>query len=259
MASAFLFIEGMISLISILSGRIKRPVMTSKALFLILPVFFPFLVLIFFLFNDLFNAASQTLSIGISDVLFYLFLVLLFDVFTPLINSLIVLLFQPITVLMRNRTLYKASFKIETLTNLLVIGITGSFGKSSTKEFLNIILSECFNVVTTEKNQNSEIGISECILNNVNDNHEIFICEMGAYNKGGIKLLASIAKPKIGILTGIGNQHMSTFGSKQNIVDTKFELIDSLPDEGLAVLNWDSEEIRKNFMGKVANIKVAIG
>jgi len=76
---------------------------------------------------------------------------------------------------------------------------------------------------------------------------EIFICEMGAYNRGGIKLLCSITKPRIGIITGISNQHLATFGSQENIVKTKFELIDSLPEEGLAALNWDSELVRNNF------------
>jgi UDP-N-acetylmuramoyl-tripeptide--D-alanyl-D-alanine ligase len=66
---------------------------------------------------------------------------------------------------------------------------------------------------------------------------------MGAYSKGGIKLLCNIAKPKIGILTGINEQHLSTFGSQENIIKTKFELIESLPEDGIAILNADCDKI----------------
>jgi len=185
-------------------------------------------------------------------------IILAFDILTPLIVSLIILLFQPITVFIRNRTIKKAIKKRESLENLLVIGITGSYGKSSTKEFLKFILEKEFKVISTEKNENSEIGISQCILNQVKEEHEIFICEMGAYNRGGIKFLCNIAKPKIGILTGINNQHLATFGSKNNIAKAKFELIDSLPMEGLAILNWDSELVRDNFKSSINNIKYSI-
>ncbi len=140
----------------------------------------------------------------------------------------------------------------------MTIGITGSYGKSSVKEFLKTILSGDFKVVSTEKNHNSEVGVSECILNNVNEEHEIFICEMGAYNRGGIKLLCDIAKPKIGALTGINNQHLATFGSQKNIIKAKFELIDFIPEEGLAVLNWDNEFIRDNFNSTKSNIKYSL-
>ena len=87
----------------------------------------------------------------------------------------------------------------------------------------------------TKEHQNSEVGISQCILNDLEPKHQIFICEMGAYNRGGIKLLASIAKPKIGILTGINEQHLATFGSLENIIKTKYEVIESLPSDGLAI------------------------
>jgi UDP-N-acetylmuramoyl-tripeptide--D-alanyl-D-alanine ligase len=68
----------------------------------------------------------------------------------------------------------------------------------------------------------------------LNENHKIFIVEMGAYNRGGIKLLCKIAKPKLGVLTGINEQHMSTFGSQENIIKGKYELIESLPQDGMA-------------------------
>ena len=255
MASVFIIGEGFLALISLLSGKFLKPEKTSKTLFLTLPVFLPLIVIAYLFFGSSFQGIIDRLPFGISEALLFLFSLLALDIFTPIISSFIILSLQPFTVAMRNKTLQKATFKIETLKDLLVIGVTGSYGKSSTKEFLRTILSESFKVVATPKNQNSEIGISECILRDVNDSHEIFICEMGAYNKGGIKMLCDIAQPKIGVLVAIGNQHLSTFGSQQNIIDGKFELIESLPKEGLAVLNWDNEYIRERFMGGIANMK----
>lgn len=233
--------------ISLILRRFKNPEFTKKILFLVFFIFY-FLGLILF-----FSISNLKEIIFIENIT--LLLLLIIDLLIPLFVSLIVLFFQPITVILRNRIINKARKKREKLENLLTIGVTGSFGKSSVKEFLKIILSESFNVVSTKDNNNSEIGISETILKDVNEKHEIFICEMGAYNKGGIKLLCSIAKPKIGIITGINSQHLATFGSQKNIIEAKFELIGCLPKEGLAVLNWQSELVKNGFKRDIANIK----
>lgn len=162
---------------------------------------------------------------------------LLFDILIPVVVSAIVLLVQPFAVLGRNRIIAQARQKRDQFKNLVVIGITGSYGKTSTKEFLARILSKKFKVLKTKEHQNSEVGISQCILNELKPEHEVFVCEMGAYNRGGIKLLAGIAKPTIGVLTGINEQHMATFGSQENIIKTKYELIESLPLTGIAFFN----------------------
>ncbi|MDO8601407.1 MAG: Mur ligase family protein [bacterium] len=168
------------------------------------------------------------------------------------------LFFQIITVIWRKRLLRKARLKREGFKNLLVIGITGSYGKTSTKEFLYGILSQKFRVLATKEHQNSEVGIAGCILNELKPEHEIFIVEMGAYNKGGIKLLCDMVHPKIGILTGINEQHMATFGSQENIIKTKYELIESLPQDGMAFFNaknkycvelYNRTEIKKFLYG----------
>ncbi|GAI48689.1 unnamed protein product, partial [marine sediment metagenome] len=129
----------------------------------------------------------------------------------------------------------------EQFKNLLVVGITGSYGKTSTKEFLATVLSKRFNVLKTKEHQNSEIGISRCILNELKPEHKVFIVEMGAYGKGGIKLLCDIAKPKIGILTGMNEQHLALFGSQENIIKTKYELIENLPSDGMAIFNGNNK------------------
>lgn len=219
------FVEAAKAGLDFLKGKLKRPVLTKKTAFLILSGIFTEILFLFFVFQY------------IKEPFGFVVYLLGFDILTPLIVSLIVLLFQPFAVLMRNRIMQKAKKKREQFKNLLVVGITGSYGKTSTKEFLYTILSERFKVLKTKEHQNSEVGISQCILNELNPEHEIFVCEMGAYNRGGIKLLCNIAKPKIGILTGINEQHMATFGSLENIIKTKYELIESLPQDGVAFFN----------------------
>jgi len=207
---------------------LKIPVLTKKT-YLILGsgIFLEVLILLSF-------------SVVYPEIDFYLYLLLL-DILAPLLFSGLVFVFEPIAVSWRNRIINKAKRKREKFKDLLVIGITGSYGKTSTKEFLAEILSEKFRVLKTKEHQNSEVGISRCILNDLKPEHQVFICEMGAYNKGGIKLLAGIVKPKIGILTGINEQHLATFGSLENIIKTKYELIESLPKDGLAVFNGNNK------------------
>jgi len=96
-------------------------------------------------------------------------------------------------------------------------------------------------------------------LDELSLSHEIFVVEMGAYNRGGIKLLCGIAKPQIGILTGINEQHMALFGSQENIIKGKFELIESLPKDGIAFFNaknkyclelYQKTKIKKKLYGQ---------
>ncbi len=207
-----------------------KPVLTKKTIFLIIVSFIFVFCWYFFLFNP--------------DLKSFVFYLLLFDVLTPFVVSGIVLVFQPFVVLIRNQVIAKAKRKRAKFKDLIVIGITGSYGKTSCKEFLYEVLKTKYNVLKTKANQNSEIGISQCVLNDLNVEHEVFIVEMGAYGRGGIKLLCDIVKPKIGVLTGINEQHMALFGSQDNITKAKFELIESLPKNGLAVLNASNDIIR---------------
>ena len=216
------FFEGIRAVSNYVSGKFLKPVFTRKIQFLSL-------IVLMLTFGFLFYTLRFSTRL--------LFKLLAFDIFIPFIVSLIVLIFQPLAVLGRNQIIRKAKKKRERFKKLLVIGITGSYGKTSTKELLASILSKKYKVLKTKEHQNSEVGISRCILNELNSSHDIFVCEMGAYNIGGIKLLCDIAKPKIGILTGINEQHMALFGSQENIIKTKFELIESLPNNGTAFFN----------------------
>jgi UDP-N-acetylmuramoyl-tripeptide--D-alanyl-D-alanine ligase len=247
--------EGLSAMISMMRKRMKGPKLTSKTASLLTVIFIP-LAAALIIFGRLFvDDLVYPNPWAILDLLPFAFIIIVFDLLTPLLTSLIILILQPVTVLLRGRMIRRAMKKREGLEKLLTIGVTGSYGKTSVKEFLKTILSKDFKVVSTDKNHNSEVGISECIIKDVTEDDEVFICEMGAYNRGAIRLACEIAKPKIGVLTGINNQHLATFGSQKNIIRGKFELIDALPDEGLAVLNWDNEFIRDNFNSKVNSLK----
>ena len=222
------FFEGAKALIDFFKKTLKKPVLTKKAVFLISAALILEILVLLILF------------LGFKEIIWSAFWLLVFDILTPMIILVIVFIFQPLTVLWRNQIIKKAKEKRAKLRDLLVIGITGSYGKTSTKEFLATILSEKFNVLKTKEHQNTEVGVSQCILNDLRPEHEIFICEMGAYKRGEIKLLGDITKPKIGILTGINEQHLATFGSQENIIKAKYELIESLPEDGLAIFNGDN-------------------
>jgi len=230
--------------------RLKKPVLTKKTLILISVGLLLEILFLFVLYKNF----KQTIS-------YFTFYLLIFDIFTPVIISFVVLFFQPLTILWRIWTIRKAKKKREELKNLLVIGITGSYGKTSTKEFLAKILSEKFGnekVGKTKGHQNSEVGISRCLLNDIKPEHKFFVVEMGAYNRGGIKLLCDIVKPQIGILTGISEQHLATFGSQENIIKTKFELIEALPENGTAILNGDNRYIRPKISSFLEEGKIKV-
>ncbi len=177
----------------------------------------------------------------------FLIFILTLDIFLIFFVSLFVSVFQ-LPVFLAKRTIErKAALKVQDAKNLIVIGITGSFGKTSTKEFLYTILSEKYNCLKTEGNINTKIGIAQFVLKNLKSEHQVFICEMGAYKIGEIRDICQMVKPKIGIITGINQQHLDLFGSQENIVKAKFELIDALPSAGTAIFNWDNDIVRSKI------------
>lgn len=136
---------------------------------------------------------------------------------------------------------FKASKKIKNMTNLKVIGITGSYGKTSSKNILNDVLNIKYNVLASPKNFNTPSGLMITINNYLDKFNDLMIAEMGAFKKGEIKELCDFVHPTYGILTKIGEAHLESFGSQENIQSGKFELIESLPSDGIAILNRDDE------------------
>ena len=132
---------------------------------------------------------------------------------------------------------------LRSMPDLKIIGVTGSFGKTSTKHYLYRILSEKYNVLMTPGNFNTTLGVIRTVREHLKPHHQVFIVEMGAKQTGDIKEICDLVHPTIGIVTAVGEMHLETFHSVENVRRTKFELIDALPEDGLAVVNMDSELI----------------
>ncbi len=153
----------------------------------------------------------------------------------------------------------KALTKFRSMTHMETIGITGSYGKTSSKNILNDILNIKYNAYPTPKNFNTPFGLMITINEHLDKFADFFIAEMGACRKGEIKELCNLVTPKYGILTKIGLAHLETFGSVKTIQNTKFELIESLPSDGLGVLNGDDPkqvnyELKNNVEVKFVGI-----
>lgn len=140
------------------------------------------------------------------------------------------------------RKLKKKEYK-----DLIKIGITGSYGKTSTKFILQTILSEKYNVLATPNSYNTTMGNVRVIREQLKPEHQVFISEMGARKVRDIAEICDFVRPQIGIITSIGPQHLETFKKVENVVKTKKELIDFLPEDGVAVLPRDNEHCYKIY------------
>ena len=140
----------------------------------------------------------------------------------------------------------KAKTKLKEIPGLKVIGVTGSYGKTSTKYAVSTILSQKYNTLMTPESFNTTMGVVRTINEKLSPMHHLFVCEMGAKYVGDIKEITDIVAPKYGVLTAIGPQHLDTFKSLENVSKAKLELVGALPkDTGIAFVNWEDENIRK--------------
>jgi len=124
--------------------------------------------------------------------------------------------------------------------NIPVVGITGSVGKTSTKEMIACVLARKYNVLKTSRNLNNEIGLPLTVFN-LNSSHEIAVFEMGMSALGEISRLTAIAKPSIAVISNIGISHIEKLGSKNNILKAKMEILEGLSDDGIVILNGDDD------------------
>ena len=126
--------------------------------------------------------------------------------------------------------------------NIPVIGITGTNGKTTTKELIAAVLSQKFNVLYTQGNFNNDVGVPKTLFR-LTSEHEIAVIEMGASHPGDIKTLAETAEPTCGLITNVGRAHLQGFGSFEGVIKTKCELYDFLrtQEEGLIFINADNE------------------
>ena len=183
---------------------------------------------------------SILLCVHENNTINYLFLSILIY-FNPLVLMVANICNIPIEKMVGRYYKKKAMSKLKEMKNLKVIGITGSYGKTSSKNILYDVLDIKFNVFKTPKNYNTPNGMMLSINNYLDKFNDYFIAEMGAFQKGEIKELCDMMHPTYGILTKIGTAHLESFGSRENIRDGKFELIESLPEDGIGILNKDDE------------------
>lgn len=160
-----------------------------------------------------------------------------------LINTLI----GPLEKHIANSFVKDARRRLEAMPSLTVIGITGSYGKTSTKNFLHALLSVKYNVLMTPESYNTTMGVVRTIRERMKPSHEIFIAEMGAKNVGDIREICDLVSPTYGLITSIGEQHLETFKTVDNIVRTKFELADALPAHGMLFANSDNTYITERL------------
>ena len=227
----------------------KKLVVTSRVKRLIVTIIIIYLLPILLLYKG--------------NFLQYNWLLLLVETILLYLNSIVIFIAMIInTPIERLVYLYykrKAMKKIKSMSNLKIIGITGSYGKTSCKRILGTILNYKYNALPSPRNLNTFNGLIMTINNYMDKFCDIFIAEMGAYVKGEIKRLCKLVKPKYGILTTIGTAHLESFGSQENIQQGKFELIESLPADGFGVLNGDDPlQVSYKIKNKVRIIWIGI-
>ena len=169
----------------------------------------------------------------------------LIPLLSPYVLFLAYLINEPFENAIKKHIVLKATAKLDS-ADVIKIGITGSFGKTSVKEILNTVLSQKFRVLSTPNSFNTPMGIA-LTVKGLDSTHDIFIAEMGARNKGDIKELADMIKPSVAVLTGINNQHLESFGSIETIKDTKFELFEGLTENGVGFFSSESEGAKELF------------
>lgn len=233
-----------LNVVSNFSKEVKKPLkITARVWRLILTILFVFLILpvgiTALLSPNAINRVTQAagLILTFHTILYYVVLAANF-------------LLQPIEKHIRLGFIKKAQDIVSSAQNLDVIGITGSYGKTSTKHAVNSVLSEAFNTLMTPESYNTPMGVTITIRNYLKPIHSKFIAEMGAYKNGEIQEICDIVSPKYGILTSVGPQHLETFKTIENIKETKFELIEDLPANGIGFINIDDENIRDYFENK---------
>lgn len=154
------------------------------------------------------------------------------------------LITMPLEAVIKRRYIGIAKHILRQHPSLIKVGITGSYGKTSSKNILNEVLSERYYVLSTPASFNTPMGLTLTIREQLKSVHQVFIAEMGADKVGEIQFLSRFIQPQYGIVTSIGPQHLNTFKTLDNIIREKMSLIENLPVHGVGILNNDNEYIR---------------
>ncbi len=205
-------------------------------------------------------------QLGITALVFCLspikFLIAYVPLILPLCLALAAILALPIEKIIFGMYFRDAQQRLLQDPHLIRIGITGSYGKTSVKFILNTILSQKYNVLATPASFNTPMGVTRIVRDRLTPAHQVFIAEMGARHVGEIRELGILVHPQVGILTSVGPQHLDTFRTIERIRDTKFELMQALPPDGLGVFCNDDAivtELYARFPGNKALVGTESG
>ena len=234
----FYFYFSIVFILNLVTMPQKTPLKYTKRMNRLIATFFIvsavltfYLIAFFFIISNIFNFSVVAI--------------------TPLLIPVLVLLVHfiliPLEELIKLSFFKKAKHKLKKHTHLIKIGITGSFGKTSTKYILNTLLSQKFNVCMSPNSFNTPMGLTKVINNYLKKEHEVLIAEMGAKKVGEIAYLCRFIEPQYGILTAVGSQHLETFLTLDNIKKTKYELIENLTKNGVAVFNGDNKIVKELY------------
>ncbi len=245
---------GIISIINIFrlaNQKYKKPLVMTKRAWRILSVMLALAVL------TLAAVACLCILNGYPTVYTAIYILLIYC-FSHLFALAANWLLKPVEKHINNKYYRDAQRILSSMPDLKIIGVTGSYGKTSTKHYLNRILAEHFDVMMTPGSFNTTMGVIRTVREHLKPYNEVFIVEMGAKQPGDIKEICDLVHPEIGIVTAVGEQHLESFKTIENVQRTKFELIDSLPSDGLAVINDDFPFVANRPVDNVKCLRYAI-
>ncbi len=172
---------------------------------------------------------------------------ILIPLFLPLWIALGGLLAWPVEKMISELYFRDAQKILKKRNDLIRIGITGSWGKTSVKFILGTILEEKYHTLVTPASFNTPMGVTKVIRSGLEPGHRVFVSEMGARHVGDIKEMCRLVHPQIGIITSVGPQHLDTFRTVERVVKTKYELIEALPMDGMSFFADDGDLCREMF------------
>lgn len=151
----------------------------------------------------------------------------------------------PVEASFRRYYIRSAKHVFSQIPGLQVVAVTGSYGKTSTKEIIAHVLSKRYRVLKTPQSFNTIMGICKVMREQLKPEHEVFVVEMGTYKEGEIAQLCELIPPRIGVLTAIGPQHLERFKTVERVAEAKYELMRALPDDGIGIFNGDDPICRR--------------
>ncbi len=246
----FYFIFAIVFIFEIHKIPQKKPLRVTKRLFRI--------YIVLFLLYGIITFTALALSLSYS---FYLRMsvIALTPMLVPVIAPLGVIILYPIEKLIVNAYKSKCKKVLKKRKDLIIVGITGSYGKTSTKVYLTKFLQTKFKVCATPSSYNTPMGVCKVVLNDLKDDDEVLVAEMGAKKVGEIKELCDMVCPTYGIITAVGEQHLDTFKSLDNIIKTKSELYENLPNDAVCVFNVANSNVKDMYEVCTLKNKIATG